>query len=118
VLLAFSLPGCGLAGGQISGKVRFNGSPVKSGWVTLTYTNGNHAPVSGFIQPDGTYRIAGCPSGEARVTVRVATRSSPRKKTTAPKTPSIPTRYADAEKTDLVCKVTGGSQEFDIELKP
>ncbi len=118
MLFAFSLPGCGLGGGQISGRVRLNGSPVKSGWVTLNYTNGNHASVSGFIQSDGTYRITGCPSGEAKVTVRVATRSLPRKKTNALKTPSIPTRYADSEKTVLVCKVTGGPQDFDIDLKP
>ena len=117
-LLPLAPSGCGPGGAIVSGKVRFNGSPVTSGWVTLSYTNRNNSPVSGIIQTDGTYRIPGCPSGEARVTVRVGTRALPKQKTSARKAPSLPKRYADAEETDLVCKVAGGAQDFDIDLVP
>ena len=78
VLTAVAVMGCGA--GSVTGQVKLNGVRLAGGWVTLNYTNGKHAPVSGSIQPDGTYRIAGCPSGEARVTISVATRSLPLKK--------------------------------------
>jgi hypothetical protein len=110
------MSGCGIGGGDLSGKVSFKGSPVTDGWVTLNYPNGEHSPVSGLIRPDGTYRIAGCPTGEARVTIRPA--SNKGKKSNGPKAPSIPTRYTDTGKTDVVCHVSGGAQTFDIDLKP
>jgi hypothetical protein len=103
VPLTLLLSGCGR--GDVSGNVRFTGSPVTGGWVTLTYTDGEHSPVSGIIHPDGSYRIDGCPAGAARVTVRV--NPTPTTKSGGPKTPGVPTRYADAEKTPLAATVKG-----------
>jgi hypothetical protein len=116
VLLVLTVSGCGRGAGDVSGKVSFKGSPLTGGWVTFNYPNGKHTPVSGAIGPDGTYRIAGCPAGEARLTVRAASKQG--KKANGPKPPPIPVRFADPEKTDLVVTVKGGSQRLDLELKP
>ena len=116
VLAALTLVLSGCGGGDVTGKVTFRGSPATGGWVTFTYQGGQHAPVSGIIHPDGTYRIDGCPAGAARVTVRLA--AAPTKKTNGPKTPSVPVRYSDPEKTDLVVTVAGGEQQFDLDLQP
>lgn len=117
-VLAVGMSGCGWGGGDVTGTVRFNGTPVTSGWVTVNYPNGEHSPLSGIIHPDGTYRVPGCPSGAARITVRPADGGLPGKKVAGQKAPMVPARYADAEKSDLRLKATGRPQTFDIDLKP
>ena len=123
-LLVLTVSGCG--SGNVSGEVTFNGVPLSGGWVTLNYTDGKHSPVSGAIRPDGSYRIDSCPPGEVRVTIRPAHAQNQSPKNPAPKSPvpkgskqlPFPARYADAEKTDFVVTIRGGSQQFDLDLKP
>ena len=69
VLIALTAAGCGRSG-DVSGRVALRGVTLVGGWVTLTYPDGEHSPVSGAIGADGAYRITGCPTGDARVTVR------------------------------------------------
>lgn len=114
-VLVLAVSGCG-GSGRVSGEVRLNGVPLSSGWVTLTYTDGKHSPVSGAIGSDGSYRIDGCPTGDVRVTVRPT--HTQVKTAKEKKQPALPARYADPDKTDIKTTVTGGSQRLDIELTP
>jgi hypothetical protein len=114
-LLTLALAACGRSG-DVSGKATFMGSSLAGGWVTFNYQDGEHSPVSGFIGSDGKYRIAGCPLGDARVTIHAALG---RWKDADGQNPtSIPIRYTDAEQTDIVVTIERGSQELDLELEP
>jgi hypothetical protein len=114
-LLALTLAGCDRLG-DVSGKATFMGSSLAGGWVTFNYQDGEHSPVSGFIGSDGTYRIARCPPGEARVTIHAALGRW--KEANGQKPPSIPIRYTDAEQTDIVVTIESGRQELDLDLEP
>ena len=122
VLIALAAAGCGRSG-DVSGRVALRGVTLVGGWMTLTYPGGEHSPVSGAIGADGAYRITGCPTGDARVTVRAVPgrggvpANAPGNKTSAAKLPPVPAKYADVGNTDLKLAVAGGGQRFDIDLK-
>lgn len=52
---------------SVSGKVTYKGAPVTAGSVTLVASNGQ--VYSGNLGPDGTYQIAGVPTGEVQIAV-------------------------------------------------
>jgi hypothetical protein len=114
-LLTLALAGCG-SSGDISGEVSFKGTHLAGGWVTLNYSDRKHPSLSGAIGPDGKFRISGCPAGDVRVTIR--SKLGQGTKTNGNKATSIPVRYADPEKTDIVVTIFGGVQRLDLELKP
>jgi hypothetical protein len=125
-LFAFALlsvSGCGGGTGEISGTVRFQGQPLSSGFVTFTIASDPGNRFSATIGADGTYRIAACPSGSARIAVKAVVprggQSPPGKeKHTGDGPPAIPARYANPETSGLELTVRPGSQQHDIELVP
>jgi hypothetical protein len=59
--------GCGGGTGDVTGRVSYKGKPVASGSVVLIGSDG--MPRYSHIRPDGTYRFAGVPAGEAKLGV-------------------------------------------------
>ncbi|VTS01825.1 unnamed protein product [Gemmata massiliana] len=127
-LLALAhVAGCGPgAGAEVSGTVTFQGTPIRAGKVTFYHPDRPGRNVIADIRPDGTYRVYACPSGEVKVTVQPlppAAKSTSRgqpytgAKKAAP-VPPVNAKYGDPATTDLVCRVTGAAQTFDIDLGP
>ncbi len=140
VTLAMLVAGCGGSVGDVTGKVTYKDKPVTSGTVVVLGKDG--IPKSGSIQPDGSYRVVGVKSGEARVMVSspplVAVAGSVKDgaKAEASDKPSlsqeapapaanpeltktwvaIPEKYGDTTKTDLKLTVVSGANAFDIPL--
>jgi hypothetical protein len=136
-LLAVS--GCG-GTGTVSGVVRFNGELVRAGRVTIITVKGENKfgeSKSTAILDDGSYTIVGVPSGDVRITVETFLRRSAGKtsmpkdmgKGMAPENPEgftappekyvkLPERYGSVESTDLIFKVTAGSQTINLDMKP
>jgi len=125
--------------GSISGKVTFKGQPLKGGHVTFVHSKG--ATVS-EIKEDGSYSVAGVPSGTAKIAVETESlnpakmariprntppkgANSPNATANAPPDPkemakhfvAIPERYSDADKSGLTYEVKGGSQDYTIPLQ-
>jgi hypothetical protein len=121
------LVGCGDgAGAEVTGKVTFQGQPLKAGKVTFYHPDRPGRNVIADIRPDGTYHVYGCPSGNVKVTVQAlppkAATTSRGKAYTGPKkaasVPPINPKYGDPATTDLVCRVSSSTQTFDIDLTP
>ena len=135
------LAGCGQAPrsvehAEVSGKVLIEGKAVTGGQVSFVAVVGGFAS-SGHIDENGNYQIS-APVGEVKITVN-NTMLAPRrgagskgpaalKELPHPKQPSaevqgekgkwvsIPSRYSNADTTDLKYTVTPGTQTYDIKL--
>ena len=131
------LSGCGGAStGTVSGKVLYNGTPLKGGNVTFVpEAQGEHSIISA-IGEDGSYSVEKVPVGAVKITVET---KSLKPKTNVPayapppgspggyqppdpnamakRYVAIPDSYSDPEKSGLTCTVKGGSQPYDITLK-
>jgi hypothetical protein len=127
--------GCGPSAGAISGKVTYNGVLLKGGTVIFHHTDTN-LDYGTEIREDGTYSIEQIPLGafqvgvetesvKARSRVRVnkppsdadhaATQPDP--KEWLQRYTAIPKNYAAAGASGLTFTVTGGRQEYPIDLK-
>jgi hypothetical protein len=122
--VVLALAGCD-GKGEISGKVRYNGKPLTAGRVTYTPQENPGAAVYSMILEDGSYKVADCPAGPARITVQtVVPRSSKAQQGAKPgpggRPPrvTLPVRYADPATSGLDYTVRSGSQEYDIDLRP
>jgi hypothetical protein len=138
LVAALVLTGCESSPGTLTGKVTYQGKPLKGGNI-LFYTK--KRPVSVPIQPDGTYKAENVPGGEAKVTVETESlkpTGEPPPPTYKPPPGSadvtggynpaaaaartganyvaIPKKYSDKETTPLTVTVTGGPQTYDIKL--
>jgi hypothetical protein len=68
-VLLLATTGCSSSSpGTITGKVTYNGQPVKGGSVSFISTE-DHPSGSSAIAADGTYNIASMPSGNVIITV-------------------------------------------------
>jgi hypothetical protein len=128
--------GCGgTSTATVSGKVSYNGSPLKAG--NVTFFPKEQPPVSTRIGEDGSYSLLKVPIGE--VTICVETKSvNPSRLSKIPKmnvpkdkvspnpgtdleklaklfTP-IPDKYADPATSGRTYTVTSGAQTHDIDL--
>ena len=131
-----ALCGCGDSTSDVSGKVTYQGKPLKGGSITFVAQRGS---VSGSIKEDGSYSIAKVPTGDVKICVDTEA-LNPGKKSKAPKiTPpagqsapegtygggddptkkymKIPEKYASPDTTDLTVKVESGKLEHNLELK-
>jgi hypothetical protein len=121
--------GCGSGRGTVYGKVTNAGTPITAGTVSFFPQSGE--PVVATIGSDGSYSVVDVPPGKVRVAVLPPKRKNPaeemgfppdpskrpNQQTTKPEYAGIPEVYRDPEKSGLVLEVTGGKQEFPIEMK-
>jgi hypothetical protein len=132
--------GCGFSG-TVTGKVLYQGTPLKGGTVTFTSTQAQGSQVA-EIGEDGIYHVT-MPTGPVKIAVETASAKAgqrPRGMTPPPgvtlpagaannpvygggTTPAanrytrIPEDYANPDKSQLTYTVTTGTQTHDIELK-
>jgi hypothetical protein len=130
LLLGVAIMGCGAKGGQVSGKVTFQGKPLTSGTVLFHCADGSVAHA--LLASDGSYAIPNVPPGEAKITVkshgpvplgmiRGASKAPggkppPKELPAALKFVPIPAAYGDPAQSGLALVVQGGSQRHDIAL--
>jgi len=140
LLAPLGMTGCGGGTGTLSGKVYYDGKPLKGGNITFVCTG--KPSISTKINEDGSYQTEAISAGTT-VKICVETESwNPRGKTmggmnkpppgqTSPATaPSgggaemlkryvpIPMIYSDPEQTPLTYTVERGSKTHDIKLDP
>jgi len=127
--------GCGKSWGTISGKVNYQGKPLRGGSVTFVPANGMGGGTS-RIAEDGSYSVSKVLAGPVKIVVETKTSAPPPKMPGMQQVPKdapnyqgedperkpgrfipIPERYADPTQTDLTYDVKAGPQEFNIELK-
>ncbi len=113
--------GCGPRFGNVSGTVTYKGQPLAGGTITF-YDAANHA-TSGEIKPDGTYTVSRVALGRARITVAVPMNiqfvgldKGVKKDAGAAKPPTLPGKYADPDKSGLVCDVSSTDHKHDVTL--
>ena len=145
VCLFLLLTGCGPRA-TVSGKVLYEGTPLKGGAVG--FQTEDNKGFSAAIGEDGTYKIEKIPPGPVKITVMAG---SPKIKGVGPGAgppkdkvkfgppagvtlpegagpinfdprgkdtgPKIPEHYADVQKSGLEYTVVAGDQEHNIELK-
>lgn len=131
----FTSAGCGAAKSDVSGTVSYMGKSLAMGQVLIVASDSN--PYYGDITEDGTYRITGVPTGEAKVAVSSANPALVGKgrggeiaerlkkvgeKPAAPvvdpkKWFAIPEKYETHTTSGLTMSVTGGTTTHNISLK-
>jgi hypothetical protein len=120
LLAALSLSGCGIGQttGQVSGQVQFQGKAVPAG--TVKFVGADSKEVMAAVKNDGSYRVSGLLAGTYRVgfTPQAQNPFAPQGAGAVEKPLAIPRRYRDPATSGLECVVTGGQQEFPIDLKP
>jgi hypothetical protein len=122
--------GCGRPKGTVSGKVTYQGKPLKTGFVTFTPDKG--PAVNSAIDSEGNYKVENVPVGTARISVREEANASSEtlSKVQNPRDPqemmkamrqtavsTIPRKYNTPEESELTYTVQQGPQEHDIDLK-
>jgi len=134
----FTLVGCGISRGDVSGTVTFKEKSVKVGQVMMI--GHDSLPLYGEIGSDGKYEIKGVPTGDVKVVVSspdpalagkgAREREKVGKKggdgggrdNEAPKGGdnkdwfALPAKYADVTKPAITTKLTSGKNTFDIKL--
>jgi len=138
----FSLSGCGPDDGlgkrfKVSGKVTYNGQPLKSGTVDFFPEDPNTArPATGEIQEDGSYRLTtqtpgdGAMGGKYKVAIsayevdKAQTSSPPQGGSAdqvavarAQKKSLIPIKYSGTDASGLAATVGPGSTTHNFDLK-
>jgi hypothetical protein len=113
------LLGCG-GRGDVNGKVTYQDKAVVFGSVMIV--GSDKKLYYGQINEDGSYKVTGVPTGEAKVAVSSPDPNQVAAKGGAPKIEAkkwfaIPPKYGDPEKSGLKLSVNGGSNPFDIPLK-
>lgn len=122
--LALLAAGCAPGFGDVSGKVTYKGQPVVGATITF-YDAGKNTP-SATIDADGKYTLQKVAAGPAKVVILTpmnivfkGMEGSGGEKMGAdrPKTPKIPAKYSDPEKSGLGFDVKGGgaqTKDFDL----
>ena len=87
--------------GTVSGKVTFNGEPLRGGSI---YFTGEKSKASAKIDPDGTYIARKLPVGPLKVRI-------------LSKTVAIPKKYTSFKTSGLIVRIKQGDQEINIELQ-
>ncbi len=145
-LLLAPVAGCS-SHGTVSGKITYQGEPLRGGTVVFT-SGGGKVTRSAEVGPDGSYIVADVPTGEARITVDTrfaqpppwmeSGRGPPRPMQPPPDVQlppgaenntiykpkprsayaqKIPEEFGDPDKSGLSYAVTAGPQTHDLDLK-
>jgi len=141
LLTVLTLSSCASAKrGDIHGKVSYGGRPIIYGSVVLI--GSDDMPVTGRINSDGTYAVAGVPAGAVRVAVVSPDPATPQrldrqlpgvrapKATPLPLIPppvvpevdrrkwfALPKQYEMIDTSGITTTIHEGDNTFDIELK-
>ncbi len=124
LILAACLPGCsqGEKLGAVSGKVTFQGQPVKEGLVMfVNKAKGIH--MTAPLDAEGKYKVvmakgAGLPPGDYQVTVNPPIIDAPMGAgpMKMPVYPNIPLKYRNAQTSGLTLTVTEEGSTLDIDM--
>jgi hypothetical protein len=125
--------GCGKRSATVSGQVTYKGKPVTSGTVVFFGADGQPCPPAS-VQEDGTYKATKVATGPVKVVldnppplrygwnrkmskelandpeIQQANRQAKNYVPTPPK-------YGDVKQSGLTAELTGGSNNYNIELK-
>lgn len=122
VLIAAVLAGCG---GEtlspVTGKVTFNGEPVRGGTIIFGPSEGTKGgtPASAEVKEDGTYELkAGATVGAVAGKNKVMYTPPPGKPSTDPKKEGEPSPYAGLVPVQKEVEVKPGPNVINIELEP
>lgn len=130
-LVALSVvPGCGDSDSSvtivpISGKVTFEGTPVKGGSIAFANDEGGMIFRADFGS-DGSYALlsqhgTGIPPGNYKVSIAPPTPSDepdPENDPVAQESEDIPKKYRDFSTSGLTADVKEGGGTFDFDMKP
>ena len=120
--------GCGTSveavpSGTASGKITFNGKPLKQGRINfVSATTGTG--VYSELQEDGSYEMSGeIPAGDYRVFFTPpGLGDAPPSESTKPKLndalKDLPKKYKNEQSSDLQVVIKEGENTFDFDLKP
>ncbi len=115
--LALVTAGCDSATGTVSGKVSYEGVPLRGGTVTFTTEDGK-STTTARIQPDGSYTAENVEVGPNYVGVETrSAREEPSAGLSHGRHVPIPVNYANPRKSGLRMTVWGGPQTHPIDLK-
>ncbi|MDB5339162.1 MAG: hypothetical protein JWN70_4781 [Planctomycetaceae bacterium] len=125
VLLGGLLAGCSAASappagtfGNVMGKVKFKGQPVKEGQVVFQDAAGS-PPATAFVGHDGMYVMTGPGGGLKPGTYAVTVTPLPAPAGKPPADPAdIPKKYRDKATSGLTYELKEGASTYDIELTP
>jgi hypothetical protein len=140
----FFLTGCGRSTGSLSGKVRYQTTMLKGGFVSFISTEGQQSYTANIAE-DGGYALSNVTAGKFKVVVDTkslkgdmsvgggggskkpakaenasdipANASNPNTAKNAQRFVSIPDKYQNLDTTDVEYEFKGGTQTYDIELK-
>jgi hypothetical protein len=129
VLIAAGGCGHGDRSNRVTGKVRLDGTALRSGTVTFFCRDGTQ--LSAPISPEGEYRIPNVSEGEASVAVfqdtpnpfdvghtpRPAGAGQPGVRDPRAGATGLPERYTDPKRSGLSFRVEKGDNTFNIDLK-
>lgn len=124
LLLVIGLSGCG-SKTIVSGKVSYKNAPVLKGDIHFVGADGQSRS---SVIADGAYTVEDPPVGTVKVAVEAVEISAGKdvgpsvleKKSTlalAPPASTLPSRFSDPEKSNLVYEIRRGTQTINIELK-
>lgn len=117
--------GSGAKTATVTGKITFEGSPVKAGTIAFVPSDG--IPYQGDIQSDGSFRVDNVPVGDVIVVVNPPGVEDPNKHmrikdpNQAPPPPAappppFPTKYNEIATTDLRYTVKSGENIYNPEM--
>src|SRR5262245_4048906 len=132
--LAAAVCGCGARTGTVEGRATVDGKPAVGATVILT--GGEDQSAMAIVRTDGTYQTPGVPVGPVTIAlmpdmgVRLKPDSEgggagsgstkmegmPKAAQRPAPSPAIPKRYTNAATSGLTLTVTGGHNEFNIEM--
>jgi hypothetical protein len=105
--------GCG---GTLSGKIAYEGTPLRGGTVTFVTEDGK-ARASGVIRPDGTYSADNVPVGTVLVSVETeSARDQPAGVAPESRYVPIPRHLRNPRQSGVRLTVRGGAQTENLEL--
>jgi hypothetical protein len=131
-IVALAMVGCAPKKGVVSGVVTYKGKPVPNAAVTFHGPNGTTG--GGVSGPDGKYTVNEAPVGSVKIAVATTPPITLPGPAGAAKPPSglpggledpmqgmkyvpLPAKYADTEQSGLTLTVTGGKQDYNIDLQ-
>jgi hypothetical protein len=132
-MLGSGAAGCSTPTGDVSGQVKFEGTPIASGRIVFQSQEGKQEFYRSLIK-DGSFEIKGVPVGEVKITVEsfppptgepsnipgkdlgIMRDKSGSKPTGSGPYVKIPERYGSFDKSGLTYTVTQGPQTKDFNL--